>query len=133
MGTLKRARTLLVAAGSLLTVSAASCSGVDDSPYAGSWVFDFKPDAEEVDNTTCPVDTNGDFNCELTWGSGDPAIALGDITAGNVAGTLRLDQAGVTIMSYDIEGQCPSLRACEGVLLEGSPATESGTFAMTQE
>ncbi len=133
MGTLKRARTFLVAAGSLLTVSAASCSAVDDSPYAGSWVFDFNPTDEEVDNETCPIDSNGNFNCELTWGSGDPAIALGEVVAGNASGSLRLNQAGATIKSYEISGVCATLRTCAGDLLDGSTGAKSGTFTMTQQ
>ena len=131
MNNVIRARTLVTAASlSLLGLGTTSCSSVESSLYEGVWLFDFNPSDEDVDNADCVVDTSGNFDCLLTWGSGDPAQAVGYIAQGTTDGTLRLDQAGVEVKSYTITGDCPTFNKCEGDLYLGEE--KSGVFTMTR-
>jgi hypothetical protein len=116
---------------SLLACTLLSCSAVDENLYAGSWLFDFNPDGEEVNNQTCVVDSNGDFDCLLTWGAGDPARAVGNIAVAIVDGTLRLEQGGAEVKTYALDGDCPTFNGCSGKLLEAD--VDSGSFTMTRE
>lgn len=126
------ARTLTLATTSLLALGVGACSAVDDGPYTGTWIMDFNPNAEDVDNATCPVDGGGVFDCPVRWGTGDPGTADGTIAAGNVSGRLQLDQGDVEFKAYEIEGQCPALNNCGGDLLSPSTGEVVGTFSMTR-